>query len=99
MYPYRIAEIVHTVIPYMVKQLFLTDGPTLIEQQVFKYPDFLSGKRQLLSAGYCDTGLSIKGKLTACKNYIILCKLTAGKTAYRSFSRIFGDCSKRERHC
>ena len=85
MYPYRIAEIVHTVIPYMVKQLFLTDGPTLIEQQVFKYPDFLSGKRQLLSVSRGDTGLSIKGKLTACKNYIILCKLTAGKTAYSRF--------------
>ena len=85
MYPNRIAEIIHTVVPYMVKQLFLTDGAPLIEQQVFKYPDFFSGKRQLLSAGYCDTGLSVKGKLTAGKNHIILCKLTTGKTAYPCF--------------
>ena len=69
----------------MVKQLFLTDGPTLIEQQVFKYPDFLSGKRQLLSVSRGNTGLSIKGKLAAGKNHIILCKLTASKTAYSRF--------------
>ena len=85
MYPNRIAEIIHTVVPYMVKQLFLTDGAPLIEQQVFKYPEFLSGKLQFLSASCGDTGLSVQGNLTAGKNHIVLCKLTTGKTAYPCF--------------
>ena len=50
-YPNRIAEIVHAVIPNMVNKLFLTYGTPLMQQQVFKNRRLFSGKRQLQSVG------------------------------------------------
>ena len=81
MYPDRIAEIVHAVVPHVVDKLFLTDGTPPIEQQVFKYPDFLPCERQLLSVCRSGAGFGVKGKPAAGQNHIVLCELPSGKTA------------------
>ena len=54
---------VHTVIPYMVQQLLLTDRASLVQQQVFQYSELLSGKGQLLPTGRGGTGFGVKGYL------------------------------------
>ena len=82
MHPYRVAEIIHTVIPHMIQQLFLTYRTPSVKHQIFKNSDFFSCESKLLSGSGGDARSGIKCDLAAGEDYIILCELPQGKTAY-----------------
>ena len=66
----------------MIQQLLLTYRASSVKHQVFKNPGFLPCQSKRLSGSGGGTRLSIKCDLSAGENYIILCELTQGKTAY-----------------
>ena len=81
MHPDGVAEIVYTVVPDMLHQLFLTHRTSLMYHQVFQNAGFLTCKREALSLYAGSSCTCIEGQIFAGKKYILLGELPQGQAA------------------
>ena len=81
----RITETVHTAIPYMFNELFLTDGSALMQHQIFQYASFLTCQIDCNAIYCCNPAFGIICNFSALQADIPLNKLSACKTANSGF--------------
>ena len=78
MYPYRITECIHAVVPNMLYKLLLADRSALINHEIFQNSRFLTGEVQHFFVNRCSPCFGIKGKLSAGQQYVVLGELLRG---------------------
>ena len=85
MHPDGVAEAVHTAIPDVLDEFFLTDRASLMQQQIFQYAALLPRQSKGLTVHSSNAAAGVEAQPSAAQTDVLLNKFAPGQAAHPGF--------------